>query len=193
MRRRRAAERRASGETPVNNVDAVRRPNVDVIRPDFSRMILPAKDWIKFTDAIHRHGANPCVQLAHAGLFAEPFFNGASTGKVIGPVEMDKENGTHVTAMDEEDMARIAGDFAEAALCAVQSGFNQVMVQCCHGWLLAQFLSPAWNTRTDEYGGSIENRAKFPLQVLRAVREKVGPRVVIQIRISGEQDDRRHC
>ena len=138
------------GETPVNNVDAVRRPNVDVIRPDFSRMILPAKDWIKFTDAIHRHGANPCVQLAHAGLFAEPFFNGASTGKVIGPVEMDKENGTHVTAMDEEDMARIAGDFAEAALCAVQSGFNQVMVQCCHGWLLAQFLSPAWNTRTDE-------------------------------------------
>ena len=66
------------GETPVNNVDAVRRPNVDVIRPDFSRMILPAKDWIKFTDAIHRHGANPCVQLAHAGLFAEPFFNGAS-------------------------------------------------------------------------------------------------------------------
>ena len=175
------------GETPVNNVDAVRRPNVDVIRPDFSRMILPAKDWIKFTDAIHRHGANPCVQLAHAGLFAEPFFNGASNGKVIGPVEMDKENGTHVTAMDEEDMARIAGDFAEAALCAVQSGFNQVMVQCCHGWLLAQFLSPAWNTRTDEYGGSIENRAKFPLQVLKAVREKVGPRVVIQIRISGDE------
>ena len=69
------------GETPVNNVDAVRRPNVDVIRPDFSRMILPAKDWIKFTDAITRHGANPCVQLAHAGLFAEPFFNGQTTGR----------------------------------------------------------------------------------------------------------------
>ena len=103
------------GETPVNNVDAVRRPNVDVIRPDFSRMILPAKDWIKFTDAITRHGANPCVQLAHAGLFAEPFFNGQTTGKVIGPVDMDKESGTHVSAMDEEDMARIANDFAEAA------------------------------------------------------------------------------
>ena len=175
------------GETPVNNVDAVRRPNVDVIRPDFTRMIFPAKDWIKFTDAITRHGANPCVQLAHAGLFAEPIFNGQTTGKVIGPVEMDRENGVHVSAMDEDDMERIANDFAEAALCAVQSGFNQVMVQCCHGWLLAQFLSPAWNARTDEYGGPIENRAKFPLRVLRAVRDKIGDGVIIQIRISGDE------
>lgn len=175
------------GETPVNAVDAVRRPNVDEIRPDFKRMVLPAKDWIKFTDAIKRHGANPCVQLAHAGLFAEPFFNRDSNGIVIGPVEMDKESGTHVKAMDKEDMDRIANDFAEAAMCAVQAGFNQIMIQCCHGWLLAQFLSPAWNTRKDEYGGSIENRAKFPLQVFKTVREKVGPKVVVQTRISGDE------
>ena len=175
------------GETPVNDVDAIRRPNVDVIRPDFTRMIFPAKDWIKFTDAITRHGANPCVQLAHAGLYGVPVFNKQSTGKVVGPVDMDREDGVHVSAMDEADMERIANDFAEAALCAVQSGFNQVMVQCCHGWLLAQFLSPAWNTRTDEYGGPIENRAKFPLQVLRTVRDKIGDGVVIQIRISGDE------
>ncbi|MBQ0065553.1 MAG: FAD-dependent oxidoreductase [Firmicutes bacterium] len=175
------------GETPVNNVDAVRRPNVDVIRPDFSRFILPAKDWIKLTDAISRHGANSCVQLCHAGLFAMPFFNSASNGVVVGPMDMDKEMGVHVKAMDKEDMDRITNDFAEAALCAVQSGFNQVMVQCCHGWLLAQFLSPHWNKRNDEFGGSIENRAKFPLQVLKAVREKVGPNIVIQIRISGDE------
>lgn len=61
------------------------------------------------------------------------------------------------------------------------------MVQCCHGWLLAQFLSPAWNTRTDEYGGPIENRVKFPLQVLKAVREKIGNDMVIEIRISGDE------
>lgn len=175
------------GETPVNDVDAVRRPNVDVIRPDFSRFILPAKDWIKLTDAISRHGANSCVQLAHAGLFAMPFFNKATTGTVVGPMDMDKEMGVHVKAMDQEDMDRIANDFAEAALCAVQSGFNQVMVQCCHGWLLAQFLSPYWNKRQDEFGGSIENRAKFPLQVLKAVRDKIGPNIVIQIRISGDE------
>lgn len=175
------------GETPVNTVDAVRRPNVDEIRPDFKRMILPAKDWIKYTDAITRHGANPSVQLTHAGLFAEPFFNRDSNGVVVGPVDMVKESGTHVKAMDQEDMDRIANDFAEAAMSAVQAGFNQIMIQCCHGWLLAQFLSPAWNTRTDEFGGSIENRAKFPVQVFKAVREKVGPNVVIQTRISGDE------
>ena len=165
------------GETPVNTVDAVRRPNVDEIRPDFKRMILPAKDWIKYTDAITRHGANPSVQLTHAGLFAEPFFNRDSNGVVVGPVDMVKESGTHVKAMDQEDMDRIANDFAEAAMSAVQAGFNQIMIQC----------SPAWNTRTDEFGGSIENRAKFPVQVFKAVREKVGPNVVIQTRISGDE------
>lgn len=174
------------GETPVNSVDAIRRPNVDVIRPDFSRMILPNKDWIKFTDAIKHHGAIPSIQLAHAGLFAEPFFN-QGQGSPIGPVALVKENGTAVKAMDEDDMKRIASDFAEAAFCAKTVGFQEIMVQCCHGWLLAQFLSPVWNTRTDEYGGSIENRAKFPLQVLKAVREKIGEDLVLEIRISGDE------
>ncbi|WKY45002.1 FAD-dependent oxidoreductase [Eubacteriaceae bacterium ES2] len=159
---------------------------MDVIRPDFSRMILPAKDWIKYTDAIKRHGAVPSIQLAHAGLFAEPFFN-QEHGTPIGPVSFVKESGTEVKAMDEEDMKRITNDFAEAAFCAKAAGFQEVMIQCCHGWLLAQFLSPAWNTRTDEYGGSIENRAKFPLQVLQAVRERIGNDVVIEIRISGDE------
>ena len=174
------------GETPVNNIDAVRRPNVDVIRPDFSRMLLPNKDWVKYTDAITRHGAIASIQLAHAGLFAEPIFN-AGRGDVIGPVSFIKENGTPVKGMNEEDMVRIANDFAEAALCAKNAGFQEVMIQCCHGWLLAQFLSPVWNTRTDEYGGQIENRAKFPLQVLKAVREKIGEDMVIEIRISGDE------
>lgn len=174
------------GETPVNNLDAVRRPNVDVIRPDYSKMILPNKNWVKFTDAITRHGAIASIQLAHAGLFAEPVFN-AGRGTPVGPVSFVKENGTPVKGMDEEDMTRIANDFAEAALCAKTAGFQAVMVQCCHGWLLAQFLSPVWNTRTDEYGGSIENRAKFPLQVLKAVREKIGNDMVIEIRISGDE------
>ena len=174
------------GETPVNNVDAVRRPNVDVIRPDFARMIFPAKNWIKYTDAITRHGAVASIQLAHAGLFAEPIFN-AGGGMPVGPVNMDKENGSHVKGMDKGDMDRIANDFAEAASCAKAAGFQKVIVQCCHGWLLAQFLSPVWNTRTDEYGGSIENRAKFPLQVIKAVRDRIGENTLLEIRISGNE------
>ena len=174
------------GETPVNDVDAARRPNVEKIRPDFKRMIFPGKDWVKFTDAIKRHGAIPSVQLAHAGLWAVPFFNDGQT-QPMGPVDMIRPDGAPVRAMNEEDMARIASDFAEAAFCAKLAGFPHIMIQCCHGWLLAQYLSPVWNTRTDEYGGCIENRAKFPLKVLKAVREKVGNDTVIEIRITGDE------
>lgn len=173
------------GETAINNVDCVRRPNVDHIRPDFSKMFLPKKSWVKVTDAIKRHGAAPSIQLSHAGMFSEPFFINGNTP--IGPVDMVKENGTAVRGMNEEDMKRIANDFAEAAWCAKDAGFQQVMLHCGHGWLIGQFLSPHWNTRTDEYGGSIENRARFPLMVIDAVREKVGENFVIEIRISGDE------
>lgn len=174
------------GETPVNDVDAARRPNVDLIRDDFERMIIRRKDWIKYTDAIRRHGAIPSIQLAHAGLFAEPVFN-KHRGMPVGPVSFTKENGTFVKGMDSDDMDRIADDFAEAALSAKLAGFQMVMVQCCHGWLLSQFLSPVWNKRTDEFGGPIENRAKFPLAVLKAVRERIGDEMLIEIRISGDE------
>lgn len=173
------------GETAINNVDCVRRPNVDHIRPDFSKMLLPKKGWVKVTDAIKRHGAIPSIQLSHAGLFSEPFFINGNTP--IGPVDMVKENGTVVRGMNEDDMKRIANDFAEAAWCAKDAGFQEVMLHCGHGWLIGQFLSPHWNTRTDEYGGPIENRAKFPLMVIDAVRERVGEDFIIEIRISGDE------
>ncbi|MFZ7121383.1 MAG: FAD-dependent oxidoreductase [Eubacteriaceae bacterium] len=173
------------GETKINDVDCVRRPNVDRIRPDFARMILPKKSWVKVTDAIKRHGAVPSIQLSHGGMFSEPvFING---NQPIGPVDMVKENGTVVRGMNEDDMKRIANDFAEAAWCAQDAGFQEVMLHCGHGWLIGQFLSPHWNTRTDEYGGPIENRAKFPLMVINAVREKVGENFIIEIRISGDE------
>ncbi len=173
------------GETAINNIDCVRRPNVDRIRPDFSKMFLPKKGWVKVTDAIKRHGAAPSIQLSHAGMFSEPFFINGNTP--IGPVDMVKENGTVVRGMNQDDMKRIANDFAEAAWSAKDSGFQQVMLHCGHGWLIGQFLSPHWNTRTDEYGGPIENRAKFPLMVIDAVREKVGENFIIEIRISGDE------
>ena len=173
------------GETAINNVDCVRRPNVDQIRPDFSKMFLPKKSWVKVTDAIKRHGAVPSIQLSHAGLFSEPIFINGNTP--IGPVDMVKENGTVVRGMNEDDMKRIAADFAEAAWCVKDAGFQEVMIHCGHGWLIGQFLSPHWNTRTDEYGGPIENRAKFPLMVIEAVRERVGEDFIIEIRISGDE------
>ena len=66
-------------------------------------------------------------------------------------------------------------------------GFGMVMIHGAHGWLFSQFLSPATNWRTDEYGGSIENRARFPLRVLKAVREAVGNDFLVEFRISADE------
>jgi len=173
------------GETAINRVDCVRRPNVDHLRPDFERMILPKKNWVKITDAIKRHGAVPSIQLSHAGLYSEPVFIGGNNP--IGPIGFTKGNGTVVKPMDEEDMARIANDFAETAWCAKDAGFQKVMIHSGHGWLLGQFLSPATNHRTDKYGGNIENRARFPMMVFDAVRKRVGDDFLIELRISGDE------
>ena len=62
-----------------------------------------------------------------------------------------------------------------------------VMIHGGHGWLLSEFLSPLYNTRTDKYGGSIENRARFPLMVIDRIRKAVGPNFPIEIRISGDE------
>lgn len=173
------------GETAVNRVDCVRRPNADQILPDFERLILPKKNWVKITDAIKRHGAVPSIQLSHGGQFSEPFFIGGRNP--IGPNGFTKENGTVVRAMEEDDIVRIANDFGETAWHAKDAGFQKVMVHGGHGWLLGQFLSPAINRRTDRFGGSPENRARFPMMVLDAIRQRVGDDFLIELRISGDE------
>lgn len=173
------------GETLVNRTDAARRPNHDHIVPDFANLVFPKRAWVKVADGIRRHGAVPSLQLSHGGLFSEPVLAGGH--QPIGPDTFTKENGTEVRGMSRDDMERVAGEFAEAAWLAKDAGFAQVMVHGGHGWLLGQFLSPTWNHRTDEYGGSIDNRARFPLMVLDAIRSRVGDDFVIELRISGEE------
>ncbi len=87
--------------------------------------------------------------------------------------------------MNEDDMARIARDFAVSATYMQKAGFDGVLIHGGHGFLFTQFLSPLMNTRTDSYGGSLENRARFPLQILKAVREAVGPDFLVELRIDG--------
>lgn len=103
---------------------------------------------------------------------------------VVGPMEEVNPEGTPVKAMDREDMERIAGAFGRTCVHAKEFGFDMVMLHFAHGWLIPQFLSPSTNHRTDEYGGSYENRARFPLMVVRAVRDAVGPDYPVDMRIS---------
>ena len=136
-------------------------------------------------DAIHAGGAAASIELDHGGALCSPeFLDGKNA---MGPSGYVDEWGDTVEEMTVEDMERIADAFAEGAVNARACGFDMVMVHMGHGWLLHQFLSPLTNFRTDEYGGSLENRLRFPLMVLQRIRAAVGRSYPIEVRISGSE------
>lgn len=97
------------------------------------------------------------------------------------------ETGEETTLFTEEVLLKFAEDFADAAEAAFNCGFDVLLIHGGHGLILSQFLSPKFNTRTDEFGGSSENRMRFPLMVLQAVRRRVGDSILIEYRISGSE------
>lgn len=138
----------------------------------------------RLTDAIHAEGARAAIQLGHAGWFATPSVIGA---KPLGPSRTFSPRGLCFSrAASDADLDRLEQEFAAAARRAVAAGFDGIEVHVGHGYLLAQFLSPYNNRRRDAYGGSIENRARFPRRVLRAVREAVGDRAAIWAKLNME-------
>lgn len=135
--------------------------------------------------AIREHGAVSSVELTHGGRNARPEFNQKNP---MGPDEMESMYG-HVNAMTPQDMEDVAEAFADAAEYWYEAGFDTVLIHAAHGWLFPQFLSPLSNHRTDEYGGSLENRMRFPLMTLKRIRDRVGPNKVVMIRLSGADRD----
>lgn len=142
-------------------------------------------NYVKQADIIARHGAVPSIELQHAGYFVHP--KCADGGVPVGPSDFTTASGIRCRGMTETQMDEIVRQFADAAKTMKEAGFRMIMLHGGHGWLLAQFLSPATNFRTDEYGGCLENRARFPLRVIRAVREAVGSDFVLEYRISGDE------
>ena len=142
----------------------------------------------KLSDSISRHGAVASIELSHGGSGARISY--AQGHKIYGPVECDSESfgqKIHAEAMTEEIIQHTIRKHREAAAFAKQCGFGMVTLHGGHGWLLHQFMSPTLNTRTDEWGGSFEKRMRFPLAVIAAVREAVGPNFPIEIRLSGSE------
>lgn len=122
------------------------------------------------------------MELSHLGSIGTPHPKNAHPW---GPVSFTKEDGTKVIGYTREMMEKTIQDFCDCALYAKHAGFDGILIHGGHGWLFSQFLSPLENTRTDEYGGSLENRIRFPLELLRAVRKTVGEDFLIEFRISG--------
>ena len=136
----------------------------------------------RFTDAIHAEGARASIQLGHAGWFASPHAIG---GRPIGPSRTFSPHAQAFSrAMEEPDFARLTTAFADAAKLAVAAGFDAIELHVGHGYLLNQFLTPWNNRRTDRFGGSLENRARFPREVARATREAAGPATAVYAKLN---------
>jgi len=124
-------------------------------------------------EKIHARGGRIAAQLAHCGIKSRPEFNFG--GEILGPSDFFTDDGTQTArGLTREEIARIVDDFAAAAVRARDAGYDAVQLHFAHGYLGSQFLSPFYNKRTDEYGGSVENRVRFLNEVHAKVRDALG-------------------
>ena len=139
----------------------------------------------KLTETIHKHGTCIGIQLNHAGASAQ------SARTNMQPVSASnipsKEGGEIPRPLEKDEIMRIVKKYGEAAKRAQTAGFDCVEIHAGHSYLLSQFLSPLTNKRTDEFGGSAENRARFARLVMEEVRKQVGPFFPIFLRISADE------
>lgn len=139
------------------------------------------------TDAVHRQGAAVSAQITHGGCFTflppqqtpRPLSASGGFNKVGIMSGMLRKQ-----AMTESDMLRVADEFVQGAQLAREAGFDAVELHMGHGYLLSQFISPLYNKRRDAYGGSLENRLRFPSQVLRQVLDAVGKDLAVVCKYS---------
>jgi 2,4-dienoyl-CoA reductase-like NADH-dependent reductase (Old Yellow Enzyme family)/thioredoxin reductase len=135
---------------------------------------------------ISRHGCVAGMELNHGGMYTR------GLAKIYGPSGMQKANSYHagvenVIEMPEEIILEIIESFGKAAAFVKKQGFGMVTIHGGHGWLLHQFMSTRLNFRTDKWGGSLENRMRFPIAVAESIRRAVGPAFPIEIRMSGAE------
>lgn len=189
----------SEGRISQNGIDQC----MNYIRGGFSTVALPMEVPI---DGGHEHmfNLNPktCNQMqfhllqrsvhAYRGLtFAEllhcgPFVNLPDYPRLGADTYVT--NGYPVRAATLDDMKGICDLFAQYALWAKIARFDGLMIHMAHGWLFNQFLSPLTNHRTDEFGGSVENRCRFPMMVLKAIRDAVGDDLLIELRLNGNDE-----
>lgn len=142
----------------------------------------------EYANAMHRHNCMAVMELAHGGKYAGArSHDGAGDPLVLGPDDEINPDGLRVTAMSEEEIERVSNCYADAAVLCQKAGIDMVLVHGGHGWLLGQFMSPTMNHRTDRWGGSLENRMRFPLLVLEKIRKACGERMLIEYRMSGSE------
>lgn len=177
--------RRAAGEVgliitegvEINHPGASGYPNVPHIYGEAAMA-----GWRQVVDAVHAAGGQIIPQLWHVGAVRKPEHEGAAPAySPSGLFAPGKPNGV---AMRKQDIADVVDAFAESARLSKEAGFDGVEIHGAHGYLIDQFLWAGTNQRDDEYGGSLENRARFAVEIIQAVRAAVGEDFAIVFRFS---------
>lgn len=160
-------------------VDKYEQPNPNMMGIYDDTFILEYK---RLTDLIHSYNSNIIMQIVYGGSMTR---KDMPSTRIWGPSAVKNEaSGIIPIEMTKENIKELVQMFADAALRAKKSGFDGVEIHAAHGYLLSQFLCPKYNTRTDEYGGSIENRARIILEVYEAVRKNVGSDYPVMIKMN---------
>jgi 2,4-dienoyl-CoA reductase-like NADH-dependent reductase (Old Yellow Enzyme family) len=133
----------------------------------------------KMAQAVHAANGKSALQIVHGGTFSNPALTGMET---VGP----SSSPAGCRSLKAEEMGGIILAFTQAARRAMEAGFDAIQVHGAHGFLLSGFLSAALNKRTDEYGGSLENRARLLLDVVRSIRKTVGPGFPLLVKLNSE-------
>ncbi len=135
------------------------------------------------TDAVHKEGGKIVIQIAHAGCQAISKLTGVEPS---GPSVLEIDGNPVCREMTVQDINDTITNFAKAADRAKKAGFDGIQIHGAHSYLLNQFLSPFYNKRTDDYGGSIENRARFLMEAYRAIRSAIGNDFPLMIKLNSE-------
>ena len=166
-----------TGFTYVSLVGRSRLAQTGIHRDE---LILP---FTELTKAVHEAGGKIAMQIMHAGCNS---FTVPEGEYALGPSPIKMPQGCDVRAMTKAEISETVADFISAAVRVKASGFDGVQLHGAHGYLLSQFLSPFYNKRTDEYGGSLENRARIVLECLRGIRSAVGNDYPVLIKINSD-------
>ena len=163
----------------AQNMDLQRKPD----EHHANENILPKQNhkmWRQLTDAVHYYGAKISLEL-----LAFEYHGYDDQGNYVSYTV--NGHGPQYPKLTRPVMEKIAETYADVAEAALDSGFDMILIHSGHGLVLSQMLSPKFNTRRDEFGGSLENRAKFPIMILDAIRARVGRKLLIEYRISGSE------
>ena len=166
---------------PVINWKDMNDPSINVIK--------------KTTDMIKKYGAVPIAELVAPGQ-SKPFLGDGYYPMTASATEREAsgedfgwtgEGKIPVKEFSREDIKAIIQDHVDSCIWLKEAGWEGIMIHAGHGWLPAQFLSPSFNHRTDEYGGSVENRSRFGVELVKAIRENLGKDFLIEVRVSGRE------